>query len=397
MPVLSRRADAFQRALDGERSTDAQLTGLLATSRQLLELGPGPGADPAFVARLHERLMAEAATMPTPSPAAAKASAARRAAAGPTPVVVVVGHGLPRALAGALASALLVGGVVGVVSRSSVPGDSLYPVKSWLDSVAVRLADSDFTRGQTYLTQAQEHISDARDLAGRHSDVTGDVNVALRQAIDSVRNGQRALDRSYVATNDPQALLAMRDFTARALPQVEAMRTEVPAGSLKTLGELEALLHESQQATGRRLAACGPRCETITGTAYDPAAVPGLPSTREPGRPASGVSRATLTVPSTAITGGAGGGASLPGVSAPSAGGVSVGGTGGATLSTGGAVVRVPSLSATLPLVSSTVQLPAPSVSLGTGGIGITVPSSTLLSATLPGMTISLPGLPHLP
>src|SRR6478672_11941521 len=109
MPVLNRRADPFQRALEGQPTSDPQLAGLLTTAHQLGTAAPGPGPDPAFVATLRTRLMAEAASLPSPSPAAARSLAERRAAARPTPVVVVVGHGLPRALAGAVASALLVG------------------------------------------------------------------------------------------------------------------------------------------------------------------------------------------------------------------------------------------------------------------------------------------------
>ncbi|QGN58337.1 DUF5667 domain-containing protein [Nostocoides sp. HKS02] len=406
MPVLNRRADAFQRALEGQPTSDTQLSSLLTTADQLRTARPGPSPDPAFVAALRTRLMTEAASLPTPSPAAARSRAERRASARPTPVVVVVGHGLPRALAGAVASALLVGAVVGVASRGSVPGDSLYPVKSWLDNVAVRLADSDFDRGQTYLTQAQEHISDARSVVERPggSPSADDVNVAVQQAIDSVQGGQRALDRSYAATGNPQALLAMRDFTARALPQVEVLRAEAPAGSLPLVGRLEALLQDSQQAAQRRLAACGAPCATLVPSAYNPASLPGPASTNPAGTNPSaqsgsgslgspgavGADGTTITVPSTAITGGAGGGAPLPHVSAPAGGVVSAGG-GGASLGTGGVGVQVPSVTATVPLVSSTLKLPAPSVSLGTGGIRVTLPSSTLLSTTLPGTTITLP------
>ena len=226
MPVLNRSADRFQRALEGERPGDEKLEPLLETSRRLLSVGaPAPGPDAEFVAALRVRLMAEARTLPAPASPASRATAARRPAA---PVVVVVGRGLPRALAGAAASALLIGGVVGVASRTAVPGESLYPVKGWIDGVAVRLATSDYERGLTYLGQAQEHISDSRQLASRPDPDGHDIDVALAAAASAVQGGQRALDRDYASTGNPQALLAERDFTARALPQVEALRTEVP-------------------------------------------------------------------------------------------------------------------------------------------------------------------------
>jgi hypothetical protein len=416
MPVLSRKADAFQRALQGAPATDREVDSLLRTAGQVRSLGYAPAPDPAFVEALHDRLMTEARSLPAVTPAAARARAAGRAAARTTPVVVVVGHGLPRALAGAAASALLVGAIVGVASRQTLPGDSLYPVKTWLDNVAVQLAGNDFDRGQTFLAQGQEHISDARDLSdAQRSANVGEVNTALRQAIDSVRSGQRTLDRSYASTGNPQALLAMRDFAARAIPQVEVLRSQVSAGSLPLVGELEALLQDSQQATARQLAACGPQCSAAAaaaGGSLSPSALPttatGAPSTSSTSA-GRGSGPGGIAVPSAPLsnqsTGGIGGvpapgvsgpGVSVPGVSVP---GVSVGTGGlgvgrsatGATLSTGGATINLPPVSVPVPVVTTTVTVPLPSVSLGTTGVHVSLPGTTLGSATIPGATLHLP------
>ena len=77
----------------------------------------------------------------------------------------------------------------------------------------------------------------------------------LRSAVSSVRSGQRDLNTSFDATGNPQALLAIRDFSARALPQVEALQPEVPAKALPVLGELQALLRGRREClaapTGR--------------------------------------------------------------------------------------------------------------------------------------------------
>lgn len=404
MPVLNRSADRFQRALEGVPSNDPRVTALLETSQHLLSVGavaPGPGAE--FVAALRVRLVAEAKTLPAPTAGGARAATARRAATRATPVVVVVGRGLPRALAGAAASALLVGGVVGVVSRSAVPGDSLYPVKGWLDGVAVRLATSDFERGMTYLGQAQEHISDSRDLAARTTSDAGDINTSLAAAADSVQGGQRALDRDYARTGNPQALLAQRDFTSRTLPQLDALRTEVPAASLPALARLESLLRESQVVTARRIAACGSQCGEALTTVLGPASLPSLTTgaasaTSRPTRPGTASSPASaggvITVPRAPVTGGAGGTGGVGGTpqAAVGTGGVTVGGGGvGATLSPQGATATLPSISATLPLPSGTVTAPLPSATIGTGGVTATVPGPTLGPVTVPGATIKLP------
>ena len=404
MRLLSRPADRFQRALDGAPAADHQTAELLATTRPLVALRQrGPAPDPAFVAQLRERLMAEAATLPTPSKAAARAAASRRAEARTTPVVVVVGRGMPKLLAGALASALLVGGLVGIVSRSTLPGDALYPVKGWLDSVAVRLADNDLDRGRTQLAQAQEHISEARELAEGNGRDTGDINIALQAAIDSVQAGQRSLDAAWASTGNPQALLAQRDFTARALPQVEALRTEVPAGSQRLVGTLEALLHDTQAAAARRLGACGSACSGATSQSA-PGSI-GVPSTAltarvsEAARPSPRTTTgAGITVPGSPVTGQAAGGGTVPapGASAGAAGGgVSVGGTGsGVTLSTSGATANLPTVSASLPGVpSASASLPLPSATIGTGGVTATQPPVGLgpVTVSLPGATLPLP------
>lgn len=388
MSVLNRSADRLERALSGAPAADDELAALVRTTAALRTLS-GPAPDATFVTELRGRLMTEALSRPAPTPTEARAAVARRAASRSTPVVVVVGRGLPRLVAGATASALLVGGVVGVASRSAVPGEALYPVKSWLDGVAVRLADNDLDRGLTYLAQAQGHISDARELSEQSSRSAADINVALRGAIGSVREGQLALDRAYAATDTPQALLAMRDFSARALPQVEALRGQLPAGSLPVLGELEALLRDTRTAAARRIGACGSTCAGIE-PLLGPASLPILSPTGTT-TPSSGPTT-SVTVPGAPGTGGAGGTGPSVGVGV---GGVGVG-VGGdravATVGTGGATVHLPSVSATVPVLpSSTVVLPLPSATVGTGGVGATVPSATLGPVTLPGVTVRIP------
>lgn len=388
MRLTNRAAERFQRALEGERVTDADLEALLQTSRALSSV-PLAGAAPRedFVLALRERLMAEAEQMPSLSPAAAKAAAGRRAAARSAPVVVVVGRGFPRVLAGAAASVVAVGAIVGVASRSAIPGSALYPVKGWLDSVAVQMAGSDYDRGLTHLSQAQEHISDARALTEQSNVDPQEYVDVLRSAVSSVRSGQRDLNTSFDATGNPQALLAIRDFSARALPQVEALRPEVPATAVPVLGELQALLADAESASLRRLAACSPTCATSTGAAVSPTDLPTLPGAAPSGgaTTSSASGGAGVQVPSTALTAAPGGGA--PGVTAGS-GGLTLGGSGGgATLSTGGTTLNGPSVGVSVPGLPS-LSATLPSVGIATTSIEATVP--------LPGVngSVSLSPLP---
>jgi hypothetical protein len=352
---------------------------------------PLAGAAPReeFVLALRERLMAEAEQMPSPSPAGAKAAAGRRAAARSAPVVVVVGRGFPRVLAGAAASVVAVGAIVGVASRSAIPGSALYPVKGWLDSVAVQMAGSDYDRGLTHLSQAQEHISDARALAEQSNVDPQEYVDVLRSAVSSVRSGQRDLNTSFDATGKPQALLAIRDFSARALPQVEALRPEVPAKALPVLGELQALLADAESASLRRLAACAPTCATSTGASVSPTDLPTLPGAAPSGATTSAASRgAGVQVPGTAVTAAPGGGA--PGVTAGSGGLTLDGSSGGATLSTGGTTLNGPSVGVSVPGLPS-LSATLPSVGIVTTSIGATLPGGTLGTVPLPGGRVSVP------
>jgi len=294
-----------------------------------------------------------------------------------------------------------VAGLVGIASRSTLPGDALYPVKGWLDSIAVRMADSDLDRGRTELAQAQEHISDARDLAGQQQQNADDINVALAAAIDSVRAGQRSLDAAWTDTANPQALLAQRDFVARALPQVEALRTEAPARSQTLVGRLEALLHDTQAATVRRLAACGSACTGAAAQAVDDLTVPRTAITAGASGSATPSPRTTsggVTVPGSAVGNPAGGGTvPAPGATAGTDG-VTLGGSGtGATLSTDGATLNPPTVSASVPGVpSGSASLPLPSATLGTSGATATQPpiGAGPVTVSLPPVTLSGPTLP---
>jgi len=389
---LTRRAgDRLQQALEGEQVTDREITTLLQTAQAVSSIPMGSMAPrEQFVQDLRDRLMAEAATLPAPSGRMARASSATRTGGRSAPVVVVVGRGLPRALAGAAASVLVVGTVVGVASRSAIPGSALYPVKGWLDSVAVQMADSDLDRGLTHLSQAQEHIADTRALVEQGEDDSGPYLEALQAAVSSVRAGQRDLNTAFDSTGNPQSLIAIRDFSARALPQVEALRPEVPAKSLPVLGELEALLQQSESAALRRLASCAPTCVTLQQVGVSPSDLPSLATTAAPGTAVPSGSAGSVTVPGTAVTADPDGSGPAPGVTAGS-GGVTLGGNnGGATLSTDGTNLNGPTVSASvtgLPGVSATL----PSVGVSTDGVDATVPGTTLGGITLPGVTATVP------
>lgn len=367
MPLLSRRADLFHRALGGAPAADEEIAGLVRTASRIPTLdGPACAPRPEFVEQLGARLRAEAQTLP----ARPARPAAVQHAPGGGPLVLVVGRGLPRALAGAVATVLVAAAAVGVVSRGSLPGTALYPVKQLLDAAAVQLAGSEHDRGLTLLAQGQQHISEAGDLADGGTTDPAPYDEALGAAYDATLGGQRTLLALYDSNHDQQALIAVQDFTARALPQVQALRSRVPAASVPAVDRLVTLLQLGEEAVARKVEACGAPCAALDrpGSTPGPSTLPALP---RPSGAAAPTSTPGVLVPS--------GSASLPGV------GISTSGAGGG-------------LSASLPGVS--VSVPLPGVSLGSSsssvggsvGVGASVPGVGSLSVGSGGVKVSPSG-----
>jgi hypothetical protein len=281
---ISGRADLLERSLHGPGCTDQEVRALVATADQVPALTSAACAPrEEFVSALGLKLHAEAMRMPTGQ--AHRASSARTTGRSPTkPMVLVIGKGA-RVVAAAAACVLLVGAIVGVSSRSALPGGVLYPVKQVLNSAAVQLAGSTFERGVTLLSQAQDDIGDARALVERdrtRADPAA-VNLALLSALDSAGTGQQALLGDFDRTRNPQSLIAIQDFAVRAMAQLKALRLQVPASSRADVEALIALVSQSQSTLAREIAGCGQPC-----AALGSAGLGGSPASPTSGSPTTG-------------------------------------------------------------------------------------------------------------
>ena len=375
-------ADLLERALAGERVSDPGVTGLVTVARAVASIdqsGLAPRAE--FVAELRSRLLSDAgADASHDGEAPVSADTPGRPDEDSRPRVSVL-HlaGRPLRYAAAAAAALVVvAGTLGIASRSALPGDALYGIKQALDRAAVELAGSPLDTGLTHLAQAEQHIGEARDLVDRGEPAPVDVDTALDAASTSTSSGQRVLLALYRAQQRGDALTALADFYARALPQVDALRDRVPAASRPAWQRLHDLLVAGRDATLRELA----RCTTCGDAAARARALltvgtgstTGLPATSTTGPPAP-----TSTAPGgIGVTGGVtlpGGTVELPGVGA-SSGSVGVDG-GGVTLP--GSTIDLPSLGLT-------------SSALGVDGGGVTLPGP-LSTVSLPSASLGAPDL----
>jgi len=365
MPFGSRRADLLERSLQGHKCTDQEVCELVATVGQIAPLtSRACTPQPEFVSALGIRLRAEAQALPArerrPTPGGRpepRATGARGSATRPR--VFAIGRGLPRVLAGATASLLVVGAVVGGASRSALPGGLFYPVKQLLDSAAVQLASSDFDRGTTLLSQAQEHISDARALVDRDRAEADPASVdeALVKAHDAVSSGQRTLLAEFDRTGNPQALIALQDFVSRALPQLHVLRPLAPADSRPDVDAVIMLLQDIRTSPTRRVALCGQPCAFMdtARAGSSPFAPPTGPPSRLAPSEGTGVTLPTVSVPLATLAAIPGVIASVPATAVPPV-----------------TLVPIPGISTTVPSLPS---LPVPPVTL----------------APIPGMSISVP------
>lgn len=376
MPVSRHRdADRLQEALEragapgsgaGGEGPTGELASLVALTREVTALRERvPGPDPDFVARLREQLREEAASRPVtahPEPGT------RRSGDPAGPRTIALGR-LPKLVLAAAAAVIVVAGMVGVAARTSLPGGLLYPVKSWMDAVALDLAGSQYDRGLAHLEQAQNHITDARRLADDQPVESEPMVVALDSATESVVAGGNDLFTVYRNTGNEAALQALRDFAAQARPQVDALRPDVPAAARPAHARLVAVLDQLDGAiAGVPVTCLGCPSAQVSPTSAAPSAATATmaPSSVAPGADAPGTAGPSESP--------------LPGVASSAE--VSVGGGG-----VGVDVSPLPTLS--IPLLTTT-SAPLPSVGGGvsstSASVGVSVPGvgGVTIAPTLP-------------
>ncbi|WP_330459149.1 DUF5667 domain-containing protein [Streptomyces sp. NBC_00820] len=131
--------------------------------------------------------------------------------------------------AGGLSVGVAAGAFGGVASASSdaLPGDSLYGLKRGIEDFRLNyLSDGDDERGQTYLDQASNRLSEARRLMERgrgtqlDHESLGEVRRTLSGMQRDVTEGHRLLHAAYEA--DPQSLGPIQALSAFSRSHREA-------------------------------------------------------------------------------------------------------------------------------------------------------------------------------
>lgn len=234
-----RRAEEFAAAVDGRSSVlTADLRELVGVTTALRSHESLQAARPRddFASELRARLMLEAERVLTP---------------GAAPLALPVRHRGPRErrLVAAASVVVLFGGTAGMAAaaQQALPGEALYPIKRGLEQAEAGLSVSTAGKGQDLLKQANDRLGEVEDLLE-----TGSLTAAPRvpQTLETftaqAQEGSGLLMSSFEETRDPQAIVAVREFTAHGITLLQDLARTAPPGAQDelaaaalTLGEID--------------------------------------------------------------------------------------------------------------------------------------------------------------
>ena len=123
--------------------------------------------------------------------------------------------------AAAVLAITLVGASLTPVMAASVPGDTLYPVKRWVETIELAIASAPDTRVNVYLAQAERRAEEAVRLLARRQ-YNSEVMTQARQSIEAAQT--IALEQGE---NNP-ALLERSTQIISVLALVEAQKPNLP-------------------------------------------------------------------------------------------------------------------------------------------------------------------------
>lgn len=244
-----RRAEEFARHIEERQAShDPTMAPLLELVGRLR---PSDAAEPAPVFRsaLREHLMTVAADLPA---AARTEPIPQRTGVRVTPTRArVTGFATALAVAGALVA-------VAAVARGSLPGDTLYPVKTKLEGAQVAVASNPESRGRQYLAQSERRLEEMSKLVEKTPVSQQDpeqlklLSSTLRDFTKDSKEAGRLLTEASKASNPEDktdAVRRLRQFTAESQGRLAAIGPSLPPDlasdyddAMSTVDELDQLI-----------------------------------------------------------------------------------------------------------------------------------------------------------
>jgi hypothetical protein len=145
-----------------------------------------------------------------------------------------------RRLTVAASAFVLIGGTAGMAAAAqhAAPGDAFYPLKRGLENAERSLQRDDADRGESYLSQADDRLAEARTLLDRDA-ASDQVGESLRTFTTQAVAGTDLLLQSYEKDRDPALVQEVRAFSADALSSLAALSRVAPddlAGEIARAG-----------------------------------------------------------------------------------------------------------------------------------------------------------------
>ncbi|MFJ6483784.1 MULTISPECIES: DUF5667 domain-containing protein [unclassified Streptomyces] len=200
--------------------------------------------------------------------------------------------------AGGLTVGVAAGAFSGVAAASTdaLPGDHLYPVKRGMEDLKLGMADDDSDRGELYLDQASNRLSEARRLMerGRLGDLDHESLGAIRRALAGVKHdaeeGHRLLQAAYERDGSLGPIQKLSSFSRSHRDAWGKLREKLPAQLTDVGGEVESVFQAIDQdvAPLQSLLPKAPEKTRSTGGTPGSSAKPGTPSGTHPSAPAAG-------------------------------------------------------------------------------------------------------------
>jgi hypothetical protein len=250
-----RRAEAFHELVEtgstagAPASEHAHLLDVVGALRAV----PAPVADPAFVASLRERLLAEAESVLAAAAAELDEADARLRLRPVTPRT----RRRRRRLAAAISGVVIVGtsATMAYAAQTAVPGDNLYSFKRALESAHAELTFDQAARGRVLLGNATTRLGEAQQLARSQADpalVDDALDAFTQQAVE----GSDLLVSDYESTGDRSSVTAVRTFAVSSMGTLDDLQSEIPPRSLSSLLHAAQAVGQMQETSVQACAVC---------------------------------------------------------------------------------------------------------------------------------------------
>ncbi|WP_405491699.1 DUF5667 domain-containing protein [Streptomyces sp. NBC_00096] len=157
--------------------------------------------------------------------------------------------------AGGLTVGVAAGAFSGVAAASTdaLPGDHLYPVKRGMEDIRLGMADDDSDRGELYLDQASNRLSEARRLMERgrlgalDHESLGEIRRALAGMKHDASEGHRLLQAAYERDGSLGPIQALSSFSRSHRDAWDKLRGNLPAQLTDVGGEVDSVFQAIDQ------------------------------------------------------------------------------------------------------------------------------------------------------